>query len=103
MVCAAAAVQPLKRRLVAPAGSRLVETTWCLSTNGAVSIDIRTMRDGEPDLALAAAGLAAAYLGTTSFSSLAGAGRVVERSPGAVARADTLFAWAPAPWCPNVF
>ena len=59
--------------------------------------------DRQPDLALDAADLAAAYLGMTSFSSLAGAGRVVEGSPGAVARADTLFAWAPAPWCPNVF
>jgi len=57
----------------------------------------------EPDLELDAADLATAYLGTTSFHSLAAAGRVVERTPGAVARTDALFAWAPAPWCPNVF
>src|SRR5207245_4246434 len=40
-------VPSLRRRPVATTGSRLVETTWCLSTNGAVGTDIRTIQDGE--------------------------------------------------------
>ena len=31
------------------------------------------------------------------------AGQVQELRPGALARADSLFAWDPAPWCPFVF
>ncbi len=57
----------------------------------------------EPDLELGASELAGVYLGTTSMQSMAWAGRVFELSPGALAAADTLFAWAPGPWCPNVF
>ena len=55
-----------------------------------------------PDLELEARDLAAAYLGTASFHSLARAGRVAERTPGSLARADAMFRWDPAPWCPNV-
>jgi predicted acetyltransferase len=59
--------------------------------------------DGDPDLELGVAELAGAYLGTSSLQSMAGAGRVRELTPGALAVADALFAWAPAPWCPNIF
>jgi hypothetical protein len=38
-----------------------------------------------------------------SASTLARAGRLVERTPGALTRADALFGWDPAPWCPYVF
>jgi predicted acetyltransferase len=54
--------------------------------------------DEDPDLLIDAAGLAAAYLGTTTWTTLARAGRVSERRPGALARADALFASSPAPW-----
>ena len=47
--------------------------------------------------------LGAAYLGNLSFTQLADAGRVRELQPGAVARADSLFRTARAPWCPKVF
>ena len=47
--------------------------------------------------------LGAVYLGGNSFSSLARAGRVVEARPGALRRADAMFAWDPAPWCPAIF
>jgi hypothetical protein len=34
---------------------------------------------------------------------MAVAGRVRELTPGALGVADAIFAWTPAPWCPNVF
>jgi predicted acetyltransferase len=57
----------------------------------------------EPDLVVNAADLGATYLGGGSFRLLARAGRVVETTPGALARADRMFAWDPKPWCPQVF
>jgi predicted acetyltransferase len=58
---------------------------------------------GEPDLTLGAGELGAAYLGGTRFRTLERAGRVVEGRPGAITRADAMFAWDPAPWSPHVF
>jgi predicted acetyltransferase len=52
----------------------------------------------EADLALDVADLSSAYLGDVAFATLSRAGRVEERSAGAIARADALFAWRPAPW-----
>ena len=57
----------------------------------------------EPDLSLDAADLAAAYLGGNRFATLAAAGRVEAREPGAVQRADMLFASSLAPWCTTHF
>jgi predicted acetyltransferase len=57
----------------------------------------------EPDLVCTASDVGAAYLGGTSFRQLHRAGRVDEASEGALARADGMFAWDPAPWCPYVF
>ncbi|HEV2457767.1 MAG TPA: GNAT family N-acetyltransferase, partial [Ktedonobacterales bacterium] len=48
--------------------------------------------DDAADLALGVADLGAVFLGGVRFSTLAAAGRVEERSPGALARADALFA-----------
>jgi predicted acetyltransferase len=59
--------------------------------------------DSDPDLILDAATLSSSYLGTVSFRSMADAGRVAERTEGAVARADAMFASTPAPWCPHIF
>jgi predicted acetyltransferase len=56
-----------------------------------------------PDILLDAEDLGAAYLGGTSFHSLRWAGRVEERTDGAVRRADSMFGWRPAPWCAHVF
>jgi len=56
-----------------------------------------------PDLGLDAADLAALYLGGNRFRSLFEAGRVEELRPGAVARADAMFATDRAPWCPSHF
>jgi predicted acetyltransferase len=58
---------------------------------------------GEPDLVCTASDVGAAYLGGTSLRQLHRAGRVDERTAGALALADAMFAWDPAPWCPYVF
>lgn len=57
----------------------------------------------EADLALSAEELGALYLGGVPASTLAAAGRVVEHRPGALARADALFAGSPAPFCRTHF
>jgi predicted acetyltransferase len=59
--------------------------------------------DGEPDLALDASALGAAYLGGTLLAELAQAGRVAELRPGALARASAAFRADVAPWCPEIF
>lgn len=55
------------------------------------------------DLALRTDALSAAFLGGVSFAAQAAAGRVGELAPGAVARADTLFACHPSPSCVTDF
>jgi len=59
--------------------------------------------EAEPDLALDAAALGAAYLGGTTLRELAEAGRVRELRTGAVARASAAFRAEIAPWCPETF
>ena len=56
-----------------------------------------------PDLAIAVSDLASAYLGTVSFSTLAQAGLVDEGTPGALLRADRMFAVRYQPWTPCGF
>ena len=57
----------------------------------------------EPDLALDVADAGAAYLGGASLVSLARAERVAERTPGALLRADRMFAASPPPICTTHF
>ena len=59
--------------------------------------------DHPADLSLDAAALGATYLGGVSFTNLARAGLVREETPGALARADALFATFPAPYCSTPF
>jgi predicted acetyltransferase len=59
--------------------------------------------DAAADLALDVAELGAVFLGGTRPSALHRAGRVEERTPGAVVRLDAAFAWDPAPWCSFMF
>jgi len=56
-----------------------------------------------PDLVLGVSDLASAYLGAVSFSTLAHAGLVEERTPGALLRADRMFAVRYQPWTPHGF
>ena len=92
-----------------------METTWCLSTIGAVGIDTRTIEDGEvaayervlplafgeispPDHVSTWAPLLAPDRSLAALDGQEIVGGVVVVPTGM-----TLFAWAPAPWCSNVF
>ncbi|MGZ8611836.1 MAG: GNAT family N-acetyltransferase [Actinomycetota bacterium] len=78
------------------------EGTYSLEASpGEPGVVART--EGEPDLVCTVNDVGAAYLGGTSFRQLHRAGRVEERVAGALERADALFGWDPAPWCPYVF
>jgi predicted acetyltransferase len=59
--------------------------------------------DREPDLALDVADLGAAYLGGVRPSTLARAGRAVERRPGALRRADAMLVADRPPFCGTGF
>jgi predicted acetyltransferase len=59
---------------------------------------------GDPaDLGLGAAELATTYLGGTALTVLADAGRVRERTPGAVAALSHALMSDRQPWCPFIF
>jgi predicted acetyltransferase len=55
------------------------------------------------DLTLDISDLGSTYLGGVRFSTLAWAGRVIEETPGALARADLLFSTDRAPYCGTPF
>jgi predicted acetyltransferase len=57
----------------------------------------------EPDLVLGVDALGAAYLGGHRLWTMAAAGRVDERTPGAVERADLMFSSTPPPWTTTSF
>jgi predicted acetyltransferase len=59
--------------------------------------------DAEPHLACTVDALGAAYLGGSSFRQLHRVQQVRQLEEGALARADALFAWDPAPWFGFIF
>ena len=59
--------------------------------------------NSSPDLSLAVHGLASVYLGTVTFTTLSQAGLVDEHTPGALLRADRMFAAKRQPWTPFNF
>jgi predicted acetyltransferase len=59
--------------------------------------------DEAAEIALDVDVLGSAYLGAVSFAQLRDALRLEELQPGAVERADAVFAWRPLPWCPEIF
>lgn len=56
-----------------------------------------------PDVRLSTTELGAAYLGGTTLSALAGAGRVAELRPGALSELSRAFAGIVEPYCPLTF
>jgi predicted acetyltransferase len=56
-----------------------------------------------PDLVLGISQLGSIYLGGVRTEQLAAAGRIEERTPGALARADAMFAAYPSPHCSTWF
>jgi predicted acetyltransferase len=81
-----------------------VEDAFRPATSGRYALEVAggegsgERTDAEPDVACDVAALGAAYLGGPSFRQLARAGQVRELVPGALARADAMFASDPAPW-----
>ena len=73
------------------------EGRWRVSADGASRVD------DAAEIALDVSALGAAYLGSVSFAELRNGLRLEELADGAVARADELFAWRPAAWCPEIF
>ena len=59
--------------------------------------------DDEPDIALTINELGAVYFGGITFAQLSRAARLDERTEGAVARADAMFASDVAPYCSVMF
>lgn len=59
--------------------------------------------DAAPDLATDVAGLSAAFLGSTSWADLAATARATVVAPGAVARADAVFAHRPLAFSGSFF
>ena len=59
--------------------------------------------DAEPQLRLGIEDLGAVYLGGTTLTTLAAAGRVVAADPKVLIEASVAFGWNVAPWCPVVF
>ena len=70
---------------------------WRLRSRGAE----RT--NAAAELVLDVSGLGSVYLGGFSFADLVRGMRATELVPGAVARADALFATSVQPWCAEVF
>ena len=73
------------------------EGRWRVGSDGAE----RT--DAAAELRLEVSALGSVYLGGFTFAELARALRVEELRPGALARADALFASDRAPWCVEIF
>lgn len=59
--------------------------------------------EADPDIELDAESLGAAYLGGASLQTLAAAGKVIERSPGALPAISTAFGWHQAPSAIEIF
>ena len=78
---------------------------WRLETRGepGAAAGSATPTEAAPDLVLDTTDLAAAYLGGIRAHDLAAVGRIQERTPGAVRRADALFAAERTPWCVMMF
>ncbi|WP_431044462.1 GNAT family N-acetyltransferase [Streptomyces sp. P1-3] len=79
------------------------EGRWRLTGDAQRATCVRT-DDGAPaDLRLGVRDLGAAYLGGVTLTALAGAGRVAELRPGALAQASAAFRSDAAPWLPHGF
>ena len=77
--------------------------TWRVSASGAERLASSAADATGADLVTDVAGLAAAFMGGTAWYELVFAGKVSERTPGAVGVADALFASRPLPRCGSFF
>lgn len=88
---------------VTGAGRGGTASRFTLETDAGGGACRRSRRNEAPQLSLSMADLGAIYLGGVAPSVLAAAGRVHELEPGAVARADTMFASPVPPFCSTDF
>jgi predicted acetyltransferase len=80
-----------------------VTDSFCPWNEGRYEVPGGRRIEAEPDLRVDVTTLGSVYLGGFTFAELARALRLEELSPGAIARADTLFQVDRAPWCPEIF
>ncbi len=73
--------------------------SYRLTADGSGKAECRRTEDAA-DIVLPAASLATCYFGSVKFADLARAGRAVEKTDGALLRADRAFAAELEPWCP---
>lgn len=96
----------LTARTYRPTGSVAIEVRdpWYSDNDGVYEIDGDGARRTSvaPELTVDIAALSAAYLGSTSWRSLAAVG-LVDGSADAIDRADDLFAHRPGAWCGSHF
>jgi predicted acetyltransferase len=76
------------------------DATWALVVEAGRGRCART--DAAPELCFAGTTLGSVFLGGVAVSTLARAGRITGE-PDAIARADRMFGWPVAAWCPEVF
>ena len=82
---------------------------FCPWNEGRYTLEVKsgegrlTEAAGEIDLELSARDLGAVYLGGTPMTSLVGAGRVTENTPGAARKVDLMFYSEVTPRCPEIF
>jgi len=97
----------LSARRYAQDGSIVVDVvdSFCPWNEGRWKLEdgIASRTEDAADLRLDVALLGGSYLGAIAFSALLRAGRLEELTPGAAAKADALFLWNRAPWCPEIF
>ncbi len=75
----------------------------CFELDGSLEGATCRPTDASPDLTVNVAGLSSAYLGAASLTTLANAGLAEEHTPGALLRADRMFAVHLKPWTPHNF
>lgn len=80
-----------------------LESAAASGDDNAVAAAVCHPTDAPPDLTIAVSALASAYLGAAGFTDLAPAGLVEEHTPGALRRADRMFAVPLRPWTPHNF
>jgi predicted acetyltransferase len=79
------------------------DAVTCVALEGGPDGAQCTTTTAEPDLVLGLSQLGSIYLGGVRAEQHAAAGTVEERTPGAIARVDTMFASYPAPATPTWF
>lgn len=86
-----------------------IADTFCPWNAGRWLVDVEAGKakvektDAPADIEMTIGELGWTYLGETTFTQLAAAGRIRELTSGAIARASVMFRWDIAPWCPEVF